>query len=251
MLTKLAGRTPGAVEAAVKFLDLAARATQRLHVLAFLRRNKKWLHENTRTWGAAGFALVNLGRRRRGARWLADWEQRSDVKPWMLCNLVEALRDLHRDAEAAEAGRRAMELPPDNTRAFHSLWLAADACREGDIDRAGKLLQPSQDVKLNEYQQALHTMVEGVVSMASTAEGDKRLVFREVRRRFAQIVAGRKFRGSPALRRFYWDSTGLVAKHHGGVGAKICAASPSFSAISPPLSRGALRNHPLWIYLSV
>ena len=80
----------------------------------------------------------------------------------MLCNVAEALRDLHRDAEAIEAVRRAMELPPDHSRAFHSLWLAADACREGRSDRARELLEAAKGVKLEEYYQVLHMMVEGV-----------------------------------------------------------------------------------------
>ena len=51
---------------------------------------------------------------------------RRDAQPWMLINLVLALRSLGDDAQANRVSRMALELPSDYTSNYHRLWLALD-----------------------------------------------------------------------------------------------------------------------------
>ena len=66
-----------------------------------------------------GYALTTLLRHRDAARWMADWPGRPGVCPWMLINLVLALRGLGREADAGRVSRHALGLPADSCTPLH------------------------------------------------------------------------------------------------------------------------------------
>ena len=154
-----------AVAAHVRALG-QARAGVRLR--ACLRRHRAALRGHTHSWGMVGFALMNVRRPRAAARWLADWPGRSDLRPWMLMNLVLALRALGRDAEANRAGRHALELPADSSTPSHRLWLALDDLLEGRNHEASTRLDGIDPSSLDATNLYLHCLAEllGVVATA-------------------------------------------------------------------------------------
>jgi hypothetical protein len=153
---------------------------------------------------------------------MAGWQKRSDLEPWILKNFVEALRRADRDAEAAEAGRRALSLPPDKTHAGHRLWLAADACREGRIDAARELLQQVEGTKFGPEDEFLCISAQAVVSMASAPAADRPSAFRAQKKRLASVVAmyPRVVR-DPARRRFHRQCRRNIAQCRGGLAARL------------------------------
>ena len=188
-LAELAGRSRVGAEAAVVYIEALAKAGQRLRLRWFLWRNQDWLRKNTRCWGSVGYVLNHLHWFKYLLRWLADWRQRNDLEPWILKNLVEGLRRVGRDAEAAEAGRRALALPPDQSHAGHRLWLAADACCQGRIDAARELLQQVEGTNFRPEDKFLRLSALAVVTMASARAEERPLVFRAERKRLDQAQA--------------------------------------------------------------
>ena len=63
---------------------------------------------------------------------MSDWPQRTDAKPWMLLNLVYALRGERDDRVAGKVSRHELQLPPDHCTAYHVLWLLLDDLLDGD-----------------------------------------------------------------------------------------------------------------------
>lgn len=219
-LESLAGRSRAAGEAAVVYVEALAKAGRRFRFRWFLWRNQDWLRKNTRCWGSVGYALHHFRRFGRLLRWLADWRQRNDLEPWILKNLVEGLRRAGRNAEAAEAGRRALSLPPDPSQAGHRLWLAADACLEGHIDAARKLLQQVEGTKFRPEDEFLRLSAQAVVNMASARAEDRSFAFRTERKRLDRAKA--LYPGvthNAARRRFYRQCRRIVAQCRGGLAA--------------------------------
>ncbi|MGO8689268.1 MAG: tetratricopeptide repeat protein [Thermoguttaceae bacterium] len=221
-LAELAGRSRVGAEAAVVYIEALAKAGQRLRLRWFLWRNQDWLRKNTRCWGSVGYVLNHLHWFKYLLRWLADWRQRNDLEPWILKNLVEGLRRVGRDAEAAEAGRRALALPPDQSHAGHRLWLAADACCQGRIDAARELLQQVEGTNFRPEDKFLRLSALAVVTMASARAEERPLVFRAQRKRLDQAQA--QYPGGvrdPARRRFYRRCRRIIAQCRGGLAARL------------------------------
>jgi tetratricopeptide (TPR) repeat protein len=224
LLRQLAGQGSIGIEATGTYIDRLVAAKRRWQFRRFLWRNKSWLQKHDRTWGAVGFAMISFGWRSRTARWMADWRQREHLEPWMLLNLVEGLRAVKRDAEAAEASRYALTLPRDHTHDMHCVWLAATAVTEGDIDTARRLISETSQNTLTNAFAFIANVATAVIEMASANPTDKATVFFAVRQKLSQATAlYRPFRFSSARRRFYHHSLRLIAKEHGGFAGKVWA----------------------------
>ena len=61
-----------------------------------LHRHRSWLTKDDQAWGTVGYTLTSMRRRRAVVKWLASWRDRPNAEPWMLSNLVVALRNLGR-----------------------------------------------------------------------------------------------------------------------------------------------------------
>src|SRR5262249_54250908 len=96
-------------------------------VRRLVHRHRDRLRQDVHGWGAVGYVLTNTADWRKAAEWLADWPERPGVEPWMLINLVIALRSLGRDAEANRVSQHAVTLPEGPTSRHHTLWLGLDA----------------------------------------------------------------------------------------------------------------------------
>ncbi|OGV69523.1 MAG: hypothetical protein A3K19_27875 [Lentisphaerae bacterium RIFOXYB12_FULL_65_16] len=115
-----------------------------------LRRHGEWLKKDDEGWGAVGYLLSARGSDRATADWLADWETRPGVKPWMLHNLFCSLVRLGRDAEALRVCRHHVERlgGRDHTTPIAQLWLAfGAACGDlplADVEKCRDGLQEQQ-----------------------------------------------------------------------------------------------------------
>jgi tetratricopeptide (TPR) repeat protein len=225
-LRELASRGILGIEAAVVYIEGLAKAKHRGRFRLFLWRNKAWLHKNTRTWESVGYAMTCFAQYHRLVRWMTDWRQRNDLESWALANLVEGLRALRRDAEAAEVGRRSLTLAPHHTHAGQRVWLAADAVCEGKIEAARQLLSQVQGAQLSDSFKFLQELTAAVVEMAAAGDAEKAKVFRAVRKRLHQIVARyRAVARGRARRRFYRSCLRLVAQHRGGLAARLWSSA--------------------------
>ena len=131
-LARLRRRGAIGVEATKGYLERAARQ-HRILVPLYIAIHRRALASDASLWGTAGAVLLNIQRYRTAARWLASWRERAELEPWMLLNVVTALRAVGRDADAHQASLRALELPTGLGVSRHRLWLALDLAL--DLDR--------------------------------------------------------------------------------------------------------------------
>ncbi|HEX3356402.1 MAG TPA: tetratricopeptide repeat protein [Tepidisphaeraceae bacterium] len=123
--------TPQWNAAASSYIHGLAKAKHIRRINSLIRNRRAALRKHTRVWGGIGYALFFNGKSRRCIRWLNDWAQRKDAEPWILINLVGALRRLGKDQEAVNVGRFATTLRPDATTPKHIVWLAFDEAISG------------------------------------------------------------------------------------------------------------------------
>jgi len=105
------------------------------------------LRTNDAVWGTVGYALLRQGRPNAAITWLSDWNTRAGLLPWMLLNVVTALRTLNRDEEAHRLSTHALSLPSDHTVDEHRMWLAWDAVLAGNTEEASRFVAVSQDTE--------------------------------------------------------------------------------------------------------
>ncbi len=188
----------------------------------FVRKNRDWLRERTFTWGSAGYGLTGLREYQLAARWQSDWRDREDIEAWMLVNVAEGLRATGREAEAAEASRLALTLPPAFGQHLHHLWLAIDEAFGRNISAAKEHLAGVDVESLDDDYQFLLTMIEGIVAMAEAPSDQAGHVFREARQKMVRARAAYKtYPQEPARRLAYRRSLAALAKHRGTLGAKL------------------------------
>ena len=142
----------------------------------------------------------------------------------MLVNVVEALRNTGGDAEAADASRKALEMPPSQGQHLHRLWLAADAVASGDFNLAADYLEDTGDEQLDKDYEFLATCVRAVIEMADADSGEAGQVFTRVS---AELDAARSnyshesMRQEPARRRAFQTAVSQLAKIRGTLYAKL------------------------------
>lgn len=221
-LKELVGRGEIGRRAIYTWLELSARAGRRRRVSRFIGANGDWLRADTFLWGAVGYALTTLRDYRTTARWMADWRDRTDARPWMLVNAVEGLRHAGRLSEAAEASRFALTLPADNGTPLHQLWLASDEVLACDFASARSRLETVDPSSIDQDYRFLHALITAVLEVAEAPAADRTVAFRSARDRIEAAVAGYAALGrEKARRRFYRRCVKHVADHCGGAAARL------------------------------
>jgi tetratricopeptide (TPR) repeat protein len=232
-LRKAAAQGKAGEEAAAAYITRLVESKRRWRFRGFLWRHKTWLHAGDESWGTVTYALCSFDWHRRLVRWAADWHQRKDVRSWMLINLVESLRALKRDDDAAEVGRYALTLCPDHTQDLHRVWLAADAVCEGKMEVAQGLLDVISQESLNNPAAFVADVVAALVEMAGAPAERTEQAFRAAQDRLRR--ARKRFplsRHGPARRRFYRRCVRWIAERRGGVAARIWAELERYGLMS-------------------
>jgi hypothetical protein len=170
-----------------------------------------------------GYALATVGAYRDAVRWLNDHAGRSGVEPWMLLNLVIALRATGADQQARQLGRRALELPADKTSPFHRIWMALDEALAGDAAAAQELLIESDPSAQDPTHRFLCTLVDCMCDVQETPAAERGPVFADVRRQLRQAAADATplVQDRPAVRRAYRKGIRRIAKDVGGLSAAV------------------------------
>lgn len=187
----------------------------------FWKEHDRYL-QRTSTWGAAGYAFVALGRYRRAAQWMSDWERRHDLEPWMLTNLAEALRRCGRDAAAMQANRRALELPRDHVRGNHAVWVAFEEAISGHREMAEKWRREYAFDDLRPYYRFVHLLAEALLKQDSLQETNPEGAFEAASSRLQTAAESYPFfRRVPELMRAWRATVRRIAARRGGFFARL------------------------------
>lgn len=130
------------------------------HLTALRQACRKALKADTDTWGIMGYALSTSQEYQQSRKWLSDWQQRNDVKPWMLLNLVSSLWALQKIPKALTVSQYALTLPEDKSTPIHCLWLAFAASQAGHASQSRDYLQKIELQHLETQYQFLYYLVE-------------------------------------------------------------------------------------------
>jgi len=165
-----------------------AKARDRSRLQACVEYYASVLRESTQHWGAAGYCLATVEDYRRTVAWMSDWAQRPDAQPWMLINLVLALRGLSEDAQARRVSQRALELPEDYTSKYHRIWLALDEALAGHAAAARNELKDVDAASLDGTHKYISGLVEMLLLLQQTTAAERPAVFRHLRRQLAETA---------------------------------------------------------------
>ncbi|MFY0533309.1 tetratricopeptide repeat protein [Nannocystis pusilla] len=153
------------IEATAGHVERLALSGQRTSLALFVWFERSTLRAHDRLWASAGYALLVVGWFGRARAWLADWQQREGLEPWMLRHVVTALRGAGQDAEARLASERALASPVTRDAPRHRTWLALDAAREGSVDAAKAALAAAPVTAESEpFTRWLHARVQSLVA---------------------------------------------------------------------------------------
>jgi tetratricopeptide (TPR) repeat protein len=205
------------------YLDRLQHERQADQVVRFARQAWPILRQHFWAWASIGMALVRTGQYDKALPWQALWREFADVQPWMLVNVVEALRAAGRDDEAREASRAALEKPETPSHPYHRLWLAGDAVLAGDAAAARDYLQKCGDAQVGDHYQFQKALIECALEMHDAArDRTTSAAFSTVRRKLAAARgAFTPYAAEPARKRLYCCMLALVARLRGTFWAKL------------------------------
>lgn len=207
-------------------LDYASRSGQVRLVRKFIRRHNERLCHGIHTWATAGNALIHCQRHVEAQRWLSDWRERADVRPWMLLGLASSLRQTARRGIGAAINEAALQLPPDHATPLHRLWLAADALVAGDWQRARDFRYGTSADAINSYYQVLLRVIDACIGIESGASAPQYgLSFTRAYGLLRQSLGTESavMAGDPVFTDFYRRYRWRLAKKLGGVPGRVIA----------------------------
>jgi hypothetical protein len=223
-LFKLDPRSPLGRRARIAYLGAVGQKPEREHLKQILRRERDSLREDTLCWGQAGYALTNTGNMRAVIEWLGDWRNRKGVEPWMLSNLVFALRDQGRAEEAGEVSRFALNLRGDHTTSQHHVLLAVDEAIEGNLPAAEHHLQHAGKDGTGQIECAARVLANAAVAVQSAPPEARKDAFRSQRGELQRDEYAGAFR-SPLLRDAARKAVAVMAANAGEKPFKIARSS--------------------------
>ncbi|HQR33916.1 MAG TPA: tetratricopeptide repeat protein [Blastocatellia bacterium] len=141
------------------FLEALVKAGEKNRARQFINNLEKSLREHVLTWGTAGYILFSLGDSRKAVEWLADWQTREGLEPWMLWNLTLALRKEGNETESNKVSRHAITLQPDQMTQSNILLITFDELLEGDLGNATAKLAKVNEPTLRDWDRLLMNLV--------------------------------------------------------------------------------------------
>lgn len=214
-------------QALITYIRLLAYRNSSGPLLKFLRENRDLLRSHTETWGIVGYALSERREHKINLKWLSDWKARSEVKPWMLLNLVQSLQATKHPADAILVSQYALTLPEDDGTLVHRLWLAYAASHEGQTIKANHYLQDIDPKYLEKEYLFLQYLVKANLAIDCT-ELPRRQRLEQAKLHVQQAMAVH----SEFRTRFYWQhvfssSVWRIAKQSRNISGYIWALSQS------------------------
>jgi tetratricopeptide (TPR) repeat protein len=205
------------------YMDRLQHERQFDQVVRFARQAWPILRQHFWAWASIGMGLVRIGRYDLALPWQSLWRDYPDAQPWMLINVVEALRAAGRDDEAREASRVALAKPDSSAHSLHRLWRASDAALDGEFSQVREHLAACGDGKLSDHYQFHKTLVECALEMHDAVQdGTAPAAFAAVRRKLAAARRGfAPFASEPARKKLYYRTLALVARLRGTLLARL------------------------------
>lgn len=218
-LESLRQRGEVGIQATAAYVETLADARRSAPLHRFLRRHRELLRRHDVTWGSTGYALLTILDYRGTVAWLADWPRRSGAQPWMLHNLVVALRALGRDAEAAAVSQHAVASGiEDWGTPSHHIWLALDAAVLGHPNSAVEHLRGIDTDSLDGEDHFLYACVRALVELQQSPNEERAAAFALVRQRLREAAGHcQNYVMQPALARAYRRCVKRVARVCGGM----------------------------------
>jgi tetratricopeptide (TPR) repeat protein len=132
--------------------------------LRLYKRNRKRIIRSKHARGSAMYALAGVNLDKQVIELFGDWRGRDDLEPWMLCNLVNALLAQGKIAEAREAGRHTLAMPPDHSLGRHLVDLAHCEALIGTLEDAQRAIQSVALVHLPTTYQFEHHLASALIA---------------------------------------------------------------------------------------
>ena len=173
----------------VTYLEWLGDGRHRLRLLWHLRRRGAQFRAANETWAAVSYALAQTGRHRAAVRWMRDWAERTDIKPWMLSNLALALHHRDRRREAAVVVEKALRLPADHTRSLLVAWASIARAEEKDFAGSAAWLETFDPVSSTQSGCALVEVARAWIAVGTAAVEARRQICREQRARLKKLRA--------------------------------------------------------------
>lgn len=178
-IVKFIDREPMARGALEGWFNAAGDARHRLPRSARLfAEHSHWIRRNLYTWGILGYALRRAGQNQKAADWLCDWREQKGCEPWMLTNLMFALRALGRTADAGEVCRWiiAQSESAQVTATFRCFY-AVDEAIADRLPEAASVLEPIRGRELKSAEQLLAHCVESIRKVESANGLERRSIY--------------------------------------------------------------------------
>jgi len=214
LVAMLADKGEAGKFAAICFLDNASQGGQARLARKCIRKHRDRFRAENNLWGAAGRALLAMGEPGAAAKWFADWEQRPNVRPWMLRQLTIALRRLGRDARALRVIDAALAMPADEMRDYFEVQRAFEDAAAGQTIKAEARLKPIDLSAMEADSQFLARLTDSLVLAARAGVATKHEETIEAAKHAVELAeaAQPKFRSRPEQYRAYCRTLSLLAR---------------------------------------
>jgi hypothetical protein len=214
LVAKLADKGEAGKFAAICFVDNASQRGEGGLVRKCIRKHRDRFRAENNVWGAAGRALLATGDPAAAAKWFADWEQRPNVRPWMLRQLTVALRRLGRDARALRVIDAALALPADEFRGYFEVQRAFEDAAAGQTIEAEARLKPIDLSAMEADLQFIARLTDSLVLAARAGVATKQQETLEAAKHAVELAeaAQPKFHSRPELYRAYCRTLSLLAR---------------------------------------
>jgi tetratricopeptide (TPR) repeat protein len=233
-LADLLARGAVGTAALKSYVEALGRSRRRGDLSECVARHREALLGEVQTWGLVGYAYARLEDYQAVCDWLQDWASRQGARPWMLMNLVFALRSAGRHAEANAVSRHALTLPADHDSDAHRVWLAFDEALAGRAAEGLRGLEGVATDSLDTSHRFIYGLVEVLAKVQGGADG-RRAVFTAGRRRLVELAKA----CSPVpqnrlvVRAAYRVAVRRLGCDVGGLGARLWALWRWFGPVLP------------------
>jgi hypothetical protein len=216
--------TPSAVvreNVACAYLIWMGDRAQASRFRRFVKKTREALRTSPRLWAAVGNGYISIKDYRAAREWLADWSTRDGLEPYMLLNVVLALRACKCDDEARVAVDRGLGLPEDNATVELKLFKAFDDALSGKFDSTTNIIGTIRAETLRDFYKAIYSLTQALLETQffpsheafTSAKLHVSKAFKDPRWQHTSVL----------LRRMYLQTVAHLARKQGGAEAKIWA----------------------------
>ncbi|MEK0447846.1 MAG: Beta-barrel assembly-enhancing protease [Verrucomicrobiota bacterium] len=159
------------------FFTVAGEKRKYRYIKEFIKVHRAALRADDDIWGTVGYGISVCDRDREALEWMADWRDRSGVRPWMLTNFASSARVCGKFAEAMSAHVYALTLKHDHTYPQHILWIAMSEIDGGQFAEARARLDEMRFDMLDGFCKTLWTAANAACAVHEASPDKKRSAY--------------------------------------------------------------------------